>query len=258
MKEKKLKLKKEIFQLKLKNEENEQTIYDLQETLQPKQSLIENLKLELSQLKYENVWLKDENLSLANHLKYAQENFNQEKQNLKREKNKIKQLEKQEKDVRKTHDNIKQMHDELMSQNSILGSELEELQKYKQKFETFQAYFELQYNNFTKTFPKNFKKISQIETQLKLKNLLCNEDSQYNPDFEYERALIDYGFFKHAEYFRIHNIIQIAEEFIFDPNKLELTTCICSNCDNEYNEKNMHVPKTERFETPKKSADTKK
>jgi len=252
MKEKKLKLKEEIFQLKLINKENEQKIYDLRQTLDPKQSLIdeqkimiEKLKLELSQLNYEKECLQDENSNLTSQVKTAKENCNQ---NIKREKDKNKQFEKQQKELQKVHENIKQMHEKM---SKLLEESHQESNDYKKKFETFQKYFENHYYNFSKRFPENFKKLSQIENKFRLKTLLCDEDSQYNSKFEYEHALIDYGFFKHAEYFRITNIIKIAKEAIFDPKKLELPTYV--DCDNTHN--GIHMLEEEKFDTPKKGSD---
>jgi len=252
MKGKKFKLKEEIFQLKLNNKENEQTIYDLQQTLEPKQALInaqkitiEKLQLELSQFKYEKDCLKDENLNLTNQLKTTKENLNQEKY-------KSKTLEKQEKFMHKTNQRteklfvkMKKMHDEHSSELSnsknkikanekiiemkedhvskLLNLELncKELEASKKTLKCFESYLENYYCNFTKLFPETFLNLS-ADRQFHLERLFKNEQLEYTPNFEYEHALMAYGFFKHIENFRINGIINVPEEAIFDPKKLEL------------------------------------
>merc|ERR1711925_20524 len=85
--------------------------------------------------------------------------------------------------------------------------------------------------------------------QLRLKDLMCNEELESLPEFEYELLLIDYGFFKHSEYFRINNVIKIAEEAIFDPKKLELPTD--TDCVDKNDEIVMHVPEEGIFDLTK-------
>jgi len=251
MKEKKLKLKKENFQLKLKNKENEQNIYALQQTLAPKQSLIdeqkimiEKLQLELSHLKYEKDCLKDENLNLTNQLKTTKENLNQEKiqnKKLQKQENEIqkvnenlqktnenlhkinvkiqkkKAMKKQEKNFQETHEAIKVLTEEHLSK--FLDFEELKERKYEDTLLFVQGYFESQYYDFTNTFPYMFMNLLP-ERQIRLEELFKNEKLE-NSNFEYEHALITYGFFKHVEVLRSFGIIRVPKEEIFDPQKLK-------------------------------------
>merc|ERR1712034_234183 len=136
-----------------------------------------------------------------------------------KQKEKNKKLDKEEKKFQKANEEIKDVKEDHLSKLLHFEEKWKEYDMYKHNLETVQLYFKNYYYHFTKTFPDTFVNLSD-ECQSRLGELFKNELFEYKPMFEYEQALIAYGFFKHVEKFRIYGAIHIPEAAIFDPQDL--------------------------------------